>query len=169
MFSGSLLYHLSHKKEKKGIVICGLLLFSKALNHIFEFCPWETRYWPWLIVPSTNFWICSSGKWISYYPYTLFFPWESMGYIACHWNTWWCDFSRYLHAFFRGRIWNWLLRSKGCTDVPTGKGEIRCSRDKCLWYVRTMNQGKLDVVKGEMSWLMFWKLQRWNGLEWVRI
>ena len=39
-------------------------------------------------------------------------------------------------------------------DVPSGESKVRCCKEQyCIgtWNVRSMNQGKLDVVKQEMA------------------
>ena len=47
-------------------------------------------------------------------------------------------------------------KQKQCTavDVTGGRSKVRCCKEKyCIgtWNVRSMNQGKLDVVKQEMA------------------
>ena len=39
-------------------------------------------------------------------------------------------------------------------DVTGGESEVQCCKEQCCigtWNVRSMNQGKLDVVKWEMA------------------
>ena len=39
-------------------------------------------------------------------------------------------------------------------DVTGGKSKVRCCKEQCCvgtWNVRSMNQGKLEVVKQEMA------------------
>ena len=39
-------------------------------------------------------------------------------------------------------------------DVPGGENKVRCCKEQCCigtWNVKSMNQGKLDVVKQEMA------------------
>ena len=39
-------------------------------------------------------------------------------------------------------------------DVTSDRGKVRCCKEHCCigtWNVRSMNQGKLDVVKQEMA------------------
>ena len=39
-------------------------------------------------------------------------------------------------------------------DVSGGESEVQCCKEQCCigtWNVRSMNQGKLDVVKWEMA------------------
>ena len=47
-------------------------------------------------------------------------------------------------------------KQKQCTavDVTGGRSKVRCCKEKyCIgtWNVRSMNQGKLEVVKQEMA------------------
>ena len=49
-----------------------------------------------------------------------------------------------------GPNWKWC----SIVNVPGGKSKVRCCKEQyCIetWNVRSMNQGKLDVVKQEMA------------------
>ena len=39
-------------------------------------------------------------------------------------------------------------------DVSGGESEVQCCKEQCcieIWNVRSMNEGKLDVIKKEMA------------------
>ena len=63
-------------------------------------------------------------------------------------------------------------KQRPVVDVTGGKSKVRCCKEQCCigtWNVRSMNQGKLKVVKQEMARvniniLEFSKLKmNWNG------
>ena len=56
-------------------------------------------------------------------------------------------------------------------DMPGAESKVRCYKEQCCigtWNVRSMNQGKLDVVKQEMTRLNIYILgiieQKWTGM-----
>ena len=59
-------------------------------------------------------------------------------------------------------------------DMPGAESKVRCYKEQCCigtWNVRSMNQGKLDVVKQEMARVNTDILEiselKWTGLECV--
>ena len=59
-------------------------------------------------------------------------------------------------------------------DVTGDRSKIRCCKDQyCIgtWNVRSMNQGKLEVVKQEMARVNvdILGISELNGLEWVNL
>ena len=59
-------------------------------------------------------------------------------------------------------------------DVTGDRSKVQCCKEQyCtgLWNVRSMNQGKLEVVKQEMARVNIDILEsvRENGLEWVNL
>ena len=61
-------------------------------------------------------------------------------------------------------------------DVTDDRSKVQCCKEKyCIgaWNVRSMNQGKLEVVKQEMARvnvdLLGISKLKWNSLEWVNL
>ena len=59
-------------------------------------------------------------------------------------------------------------------DVTGDRSKVRCCREQyCIgtWNVRSMNQGKLEVVKQEMARVNIdiLGISKLNGLEWVNL
>ena len=57
-------------------------------------------------------------------------------------------------------------------DVTDDRSKVRCCKEQyCIgtWDVRSMNQGKLEVVKQEMARVNINILGISNGLEWVNL
>ena len=63
--------------------------------------------------------------------------------------------------------WKW----RPVVDVPGAKSKVQCHKEQyCIgtWNVRSMNQGKLDVVKQEMvrwNWYQHLRIQ-WTKMDW---
>ena len=58
----------------------------------------------------------------------------------------------------RGEAAGPKLKGRSVVDVPGSERKVRCCKEQyCIrtWNVRSMNQGKLDVVKCEMARLNF--------------
>ena len=60
-------------------------------------------------------------------------------------------------------------KQKRCSvvDVSGGESKIQCCEEQyCIgtWKVRSMNQGKLDVVKQEMAKSEHWHELKWKGM-----
>ena len=56
-------------------------------------------------------------------------------------------------------------------DVSGGESEVQCCKEQCcieIWNVRSMNEGKLDVIKKEMARVNIDILgisgQKWTGM-----
>ena len=57
-------------------------------------------------------------------------------------------------------------------DVASDRSKVRCYKKQCCirtWNVRSMNQGKLGVVKQEMARVNTDILGTKNGQEWANI
>jgi len=57
-------------------------------------------------------------------------------------------------------------------DVSGGESKVRCCKEQCCvgtWNVRSMNQGKLDVVKWEMARLNIDILLGISELKWMGV
>ena len=59
-------------------------------------------------------------------------------------------------------------------DVTCDRSKIQCCKEQyCIgtWNVRSVNQGKLEVVKQEMARMNvdILGISDWNGLEWVNL
>ena len=59
-------------------------------------------------------------------------------------------------------------------DVTGGRSKVQCCKEQyCIgtWNVRSMNQGKLEVVKQEMARVNIdiLGISELNGLEWVNL
>ena len=63
-------------------------------------------------------------------------------------------------------------KQKWCSDVNAygGESKVQCKEHYCIgtWNVRSMNQGKLDVVKQEMARVNI-DILGINELKWVRV
>ena len=74
------------------------------------------------------------------------------------------------------RMKGWSQRKKQypAVDVTGDRRKVQCCKEKyCIgtWTVRSMNQGKLEVVKQEMVRVKvdILGISKLNGLEWVNL